>query len=364
MHGLSRPHRPDAVVAGLILLWELTAMGDDLAISIPAALLVSVPLAWQRTGPALAAVGVSAGFVLQAVQPSPPETLAELVALLLAAFAVAAYASRTQATVGIIAGFAAIVGESLLAGIGDIGFGLVLVGIAVLAGLVVRRRGAELEQATARIDRAAAVAAAAERQRIARELHDVVSHGVSLMVVHAGAAEAQLRESPETAQASLRRVQLTGRDAVDDLRRMLAVLYSDAPGEGEPQPSIDDLPALIAQVSEAGTPASLAVDGRPRGVPPGLSTSVYRVVQEALTNVRRHAPGAAAAVTIRYAGTGVDVRVHNDAATASSHGAGSGHGLRGASERAALYGGQLEAGPDDNGGWLLHATFPVGRAPA
>ncbi len=259
----------------------------------------------------------------------------------------------------------------------------------VLVGTAVRRwrhqAGASQERlARAEAEHRAATvrALAAERSRIAGELHDVVTHNVSVMVVQAGAARRVLAGSPDDARAALLAVEASGRTALVELQHLLGLL---SPVEGmqaqtdagepdaplQPQPGLDLLQSLVDRVAAAGLPVELTVTGQPRTLPPGLDLTAYRVVQEALTNAMKHAGRAAAVVTLDYREDAVVVDVsdnggrdHRPGRAASSVRtspagvAGSGRGLLGLRERLSLYGGEFDAGPRPAGGWRVRATLP------
>jgi signal transduction histidine kinase len=208
---------------------------------------------------------------------------------------------------------------------------------------------------------------AAERVRIARELHDVIAHSVSLMGVQAGAVERVLERDPEHARESLRSIQSTARESVGELRRLLGILRADQEPAGlAPQPGLSRLTALVDESRRAGVAAELTVEGEARPLPAGIELSAYRVVQEALTNVRKHAPGASTRVLLTYGSTELELLVRS-AAVAPSNGAasgpGTGHGLVGMRERVALYGGSLDAHPEPGGGFVVRARLPVEVAP-
>jgi len=258
-----------------------------------------------------------------------------------------------------------------------------------------------LEERAARLERErdaqAQVAAAAERARIAREIHDVVAHNVSVMVVQADGAAFALDSSPQRAREALAAISVTGRRALTEMRSLLGVLR-DQPGRDgglgdgapedralgdtglalAPQPGVEDLADLLEQARTAGLPVSLTVGGNPRPVPAGEALAVYRVVQESLTNVRKHAgPGATAVVSLDYDEEGLLIRVTDDGAgasavpgplgripgpagsTGSTGSTGSGHGLAGMRERVELYGGTARSGPRDGGGYEVVARLPV-----
>jgi len=205
-------------------------------------------------------------------------------------------------------------------------------------------------------------AVAAERARIARELHDVVAHCVSVMVIQAGAAEDLLDRDPDAARQPLRAVQHTGQQAVAELGHMLGLLRGAAPADALlPQPGVAQLPELVAQVRDAGLTVDYEVQGGPRDLPPGVDVALFRLVQEALTNVLKHARGARTTVVLRYTDASVELAVRDDGRSTSS-GPGLGHGLIGMRERVALYGGTLEAGPRPDGGFAVEAVIPVGSS--
>jgi signal transduction histidine kinase len=243
--------------------------------------------------------------------------------------------------------------------------------LAVALGLYLRARAdyiIGLRERAARLEREqelrSSQAAAEERVRIARELHDVVAHNVSLMVVQAQALAATGGGDADD-RAALGRLADLGREALSEMHRMLGVLRLQNGGEPErdPQPGVRDLEALVAGARAAGLQVDLEVRGEPREVPPGVDLSAYRIVQEALTNVVRHADAARAAVTLAYRPNALDVTVVDDGVglrVGQEGGASDGHGLVGMRERVALFGGELETGERaDTRGYRVHAVLPV-----
>jgi signal transduction histidine kinase len=209
---------------------------------------------------------------------------------------------------------------------------------------------------------AAERAASEERSRIARELHDVVAHSVSVMVVQASGVRRLLHDDQERERDALLSVEQIGREALTEMRRMLGVMRTgDAkPADLAPQPGLRHLERLVAQVEEAGLPVTLRIEGERPELSAGIDLSAYRIVQEGLTNALKHAKGSHAEVVVRYGDDGVEVEISDDGAGVNGSGPRSeGHGLVGMRERVALYGGVLEAGPRDGGGFVLRAQLPV-----
>jgi signal transduction histidine kinase len=215
----------------------------------------------------------------------------------------------------------------------------------------------------------AQAAVAVERGRIARELHDVVAHNVSMMVVQAGAAGRVLDGDQPDVRNALEVIAATGRETVDEMRTLLGVLRSeDGQAALKPQPGLADLEQLIDGVREAGLPVTLRIEGVPRPLPAALDLSAYRIVQEALTNTVKHAGPARAEVTVRYEDGQVALKIADsghgpDGVPGPLTGRGTGHGLVGMRERAAMLGGDLEAAPTDGGGFTVRARLPL-PAPA
>ena len=205
------------------------------------------------------------------------------------------------------------------------------------------------------------LAAAEERTRIARELHDVIAHGVSVIVAQARAGPHLVDDRSRT--AAFRAIESTGRDALVELRRLLGILRSeDQQLAIGPQPGLESLCSLVDQVSASGLPVRLRVEGDPAPLPAGVDLAAYRIVQEALTNVVKHAHAAEADVVIRYGPGALEVSVVDDGVGVAAAGNGGGHGLIGVRERVALYGGTVESGPRDAGGYELRARLPLGSS--
>jgi signal transduction histidine kinase len=250
---------------------------------------------------------------------------------------------------------------------------LAVFAIAWVLGDNIRTRRAylaELEARAARLEREReerdARAVIEERTRIARELHDVIAHNVSVMVVQAAAAEELFETSPERARESLRSVAATGRAALTEMRRLLGVIRADDELGGDPsyvpQPGIDYLDELVRQVQETGLAVELSVLGEPRELPEGVGLCAYRIVQEALTNTLKHAGASRADVSVRYVEDALELQVVDDGRGAdpvNGDGEAGGHGLIGMRERVALFGGSLNVGPRPGGGYAVDARLPI-----
>ena len=249
--------------------------------------------------------------------------------------------------------------------LGELAFGLFVMFLVWYVGRRIRFRGERAEQLEREQAAEARRAVAEERTRIARELHDVVAHRVSLMTVQAGAAKTVAADDPEGALQAMEAVEQAGRQALDELRHLLGVLRPDAEVEVlGPQPGLADVPRLVEQLGEAGLEVSLTIDGAQTDLPARVDLFAYRIVQEALTNVLKHA-GSHARTEVRVStdNHGVEIEVLDN-----GHGAtilpGSGHGIVGMRERALLLGGSLDTGPRPGGGFQVVAYLPTGEEPA
>jgi signal transduction histidine kinase len=365
----------DALV--LMLAWAVfveelaTDHTFDGRIVYPLTVFFALPLLFRRRWP-LAAVLVSLGSLSLAfaLDGSGMQNLATPAFAALAAVVTAGMIEdRAQA----IAGAAAVLGTlSVFVVATDAGSDAVFLVFfftaAWLAGRALATRAQQTRELRARVraaERARAEAAdrasAAERARIARELHDVVAHSVSVMVVQASGVRRLLHDDQTREREALLSVEQIGRQALSEMRRMLGVMRA---GETEPaatlapQPGLEHLDRLIEQVEEAGLPVRLHVEGDRIQLSPGVDLSAYRIVQEGLTNALKHAHGAEADVFVRYVGDGVELSIE-DNGPGLANGEAMGHGLVGMRERVALFGGTLEAGERPGGGFVLRAKLPV-----
>ena len=240
--------------------------------------------------------------------------------------------------------------------------------VAWVAGFALRERTEQAEAAEMRAtlaererDAAARIAVAEERARIARELHDIVAHAVSVMVLQVGAVRHKLPDALAEDRDALQGVERAGRTALAEMRRLLAATRSDGEeAELGPQPGLDGLDALLEEVGRAGLPVELHVDGDPVQLPRGIDLSAYRIVQEGLTNALKHARATKADVTVRYGLTDLQLEVRDDG-EGSSTSDGVGHGLLGIRERVKIYGGEMTAGSENGGGFVLSTRLPLSR---
>jgi len=398
--------------AGIVV--TTTAVHAPAAV-LAAAALTGLPLAARRLAPITVWLVIVAAAVALQHTTVPPVAFGSAV---LAAYSAVAHSRYRNLAVGVVLavtlGITVTFANTLPRFPGRL-TALFAIIPALAAGLglrELRRRlrdsAARLSDSAQRLERAQAEHAAAtqraisaERSRIAAELHDVVTHNVSVMVVQAGAARTVLASAPGDAAEALLAVEASGRTALAELRNLLGLL--SPPGDGtagdgmasdgaaaelRPQPGLGELDALVARVSAAGLPVDLRVTGTPRALPPGADLAAYRVAQEALTNVLRHAGRAAASVLVQWGeklvitvtddghgGPGprrnpVEVPLHGieparrhfDGVSEAAEGA-AGRGLLGLRERLSLYGGELDAGPRAGGGWQVRAVMPVGQGP-
>jgi signal transduction histidine kinase len=241
-----------------------------------------------------------------------------------------------------------------------------LFGIAWLAGFALRERATQAEAAEERAthaererEAAARIAVAEERARIARELHDIVAHAVSVMVLQVGAVRHKLPDTLGEDRDALRSVEQAGRTALTEMRRLLGAMRSNGDDpELAPQPGLERLDALVHEVDRAGLPVRLHVEGDPVPLPPAIDLSAYRIVQEGLTNALKHAQAGHADVTVRYGSDDLEIEVRDDGDGASVSD-GLGHGLVGVRERVKIYGGEMTAGTAPEGGFVLSTRLPL-----
>jgi signal transduction histidine kinase len=359
-------------------LWHTPSASDPVVYRDPSVLgflllvCANLPVAWRRRNPMLvvgltfvpAVLYESLGF------PGANGPWGALIAL----YTVAAHCDRRRsytalgaAAVGVVVVMST---ARFTATPGNIVSNVVVFGTAWLIGENLKTRRAFVASLEERAEQAEATrveearrAVAEERTRIARELHDVVAHSMSVMIVQAGAARRVLDTQPAQARDALVSIESTGREAMSEMRRLLGVLRDEgeSPATRVPQPTVADLHALVEPCAEAGLAVTVEVQGVVCDLPPGVDLSAYRIVQEALTNVRKHAGPASAEVVLRYGDDALDIEVCDDGRGAGADvrdGDDDGHGLIGMRERVEMFGGDLRVGPRAGGGFAVHAHLP------
>ncbi len=371
-----------AISEPLILIWVYRDVGDpsiypwpvNLAVYIPVAAVLVAVFTLRRRAPLLV-LAVTAGVIFSQSLFGHEWFVADR-AIFVAVFTVAALRGTTWGWVAL--GVAVVAFAPQLRHPANLTWELGWVSqmaFAVLAGLAVRERqrindelGERMETLRRTRQERVGRAVEEERSRIARDAHDMVAHGVTLMVIQAGAARWLAERDPEKARRALDSVERAGGDAVRELQSLVGSLGSTR-DRVEPLPTRDQLTiqALTDQAVDDGMRVEVAIRGEPRDIDAGLAISVYRIVQEALTNIRKHAPGAQTRVELAYTPNGVDVDVSDTGANGDDRRTrsvpGAGRGLIGIAERVALFGGSLEAGPTPSGGFLVHATLHEKKLP-
>jgi signal transduction histidine kinase len=357
---------PRALDAGLALGLTVWAITEPRAFGAPGRTVVllamTIAIAWRRRAPVAVLVVEIAGVALEPRALAAPQAIA----FLTAAFSAALYSDQRVLVPALLLVAATV--TSALAGQIVVAHWLlpfVLLGLLWLAGSALRRRELRAEAAADRADRLEQEQEAslrAERARIARELHDVVTHAVSVMVLQTGAARQIMSKDERRSRALLESVEASGRSALEELRRLLGLL-SDRDGDAplSPQPGVSEIPSLIEQVRQAGQAVELYVEGQPRVVSAGVAVAAYRIVQEALTNVLKHANGAPSRVVLRWADAALELEIldRGPAHDPAPPNALTGRGLAGMHERAAMYGGTLDAGPGPDRGYVVRARIPL-----
>jgi signal transduction histidine kinase len=367
-----------ALIAGLAIAGEIELWTSRLAskpLLAPVWLAWTLPLLLRRRYPLAiplvpTAVLAGASFFIADVL----HTMGTPVAIaLVSSFALGRWNDRPGALAGLAIAYACLQIEvaNFGGGAADVGVASVTAVAPWLTGQALRSREAQASQLLERAvqlererEQRARAARAAERLRIARELHDVIAHSIGVMTIQATAAHVLLDSEPSRAAEPLGLVSEIGRQTLGEMRRLLGAIQPESDNaKVAPQPSLASLSSLAEHYRGAGLPVDVDVDGTPRALGVGLELAAYRIVQEALTNSLKYAGPATARVLVRYTPDGVDLEIADDG-DGSGPGSGSGHGLVGMRERAAIYGGRLEAGPGPDGGFAVHARLPLERSSA
>jgi signal transduction histidine kinase len=342
-------------------VWFGTVTGRERFVVAIAGPLMAATVAIRRRYPAVSGIAAALIADVVAIGWKPPNTASFGIAWLCSMYALAVWTSTRLfvigATVLALPTFVAVAirGEPK----GGISFTVVALVVMVLVRRVVGDRERRAEIAERERDLVAREAVVEERARIARELHDVIAHHVSMIVLQAGAERRVLDGANASTREVLETVERTGRSALTEMRRLLGMLRADTNEPLTPQPRLTDLPILVDQLRAAGLPVDLRVEGDPRELPVGIELSAYRIVQEALTNALKHAGKATASVNIRYGSDSLELEIADDGAEGSTPVASGGHGLLGMRERVALYGGRLDAGRRPGGGFAVRVLLPI-----
>ena len=376
----SPPHRGDLLLAAATAIlsqaetWTAGGYEPRRAYA-AAALAMTLPLAWRRSAPLAVMAIVFLPLIGMAAAGHPLDSSYVMVVLLVAFHAVGAHCERHRAIAGLVLGLTLLTsvllaepGEGNSAG--DLVFLGAIVSIVWALAVGMRARAAHagaLEVRAQELERERDVrareAAAAERARIARELHDLVAHSISVIAVQTGTLRRRLsHDRPDDAE-ELGQVERTARETLAEMRRLLGLLRTDDHALAlTPQPDLAPVERLAEQVRRAGLPVELAVEGDPRPLPPGVDLAAYRIVQEALTNAVKHAGPARARVAVRYLPRELELEITDDGSGPRATGDGTGHGLVGMRERVALYGGSLDTGPVNGRGFAVRARLPIAAA--
>jgi signal transduction histidine kinase len=400
----ARPLLADGVLAGLLAAFSLVALWyanrdcdgacqPGAAVAVGLVLAQTLPLVWRRRHPLAVSLVTGLATAAYGLAPYPDLAMPVPVGGVVGMYSVAAWGSRRAALVA--GGIAAVVVAVVMslprtdADLVDASFAsLAFAGAWVLGdrARVQRALTAELAERAARLERERAGearrAVAEERTRIARELHDVVAHHVSMMVVQAEAGPVAVERDPARAAGAFEAIAATGRQALTEMRRLLGVLRGDGdqPPSLAPQPGLAQVPSLVEQVGRAGLEVELVVEGAKAALPPGIDLSAYRIIQEALTNALRHGGAGPARVVLRYGADDLELQIHNgveppSAAAGPFRPADSpvgdrqirrsgrpGQGLIGMRERVNLFGGELRVGPGPSGEFTVAARLPIGTS--
>jgi signal transduction histidine kinase len=376
------PSGLDWLVAFALVVIALLEVADGVLpgpVGVAAAIQVAVilPVAFRRVAP-LRAIAFSAAvsFLYAIAYAAAGGSAADVATLLLLVYSVGRHTEGRELLAGVVVVLlftaALLAGSGLLFSLGDWAYVLILIGGTLGLGVVLRvqtERSIALAVAADRARRmqeaVAQEAVHEERARIARELHDVVAHNVGLIVLQAGGARSVLATDPERARTALRQVEETGRQTLTEMRHLVGILREDEDEERQPLPRLERLPALVDEARAGGLTVELAVEGAPVELPAGLELAAYRLIQEALTNVRKHAPTSHVQVRLGYEPDRLRIEVSDDggpagaAAAPARDASDSGHGLIGMRERVQVYGGRMQTRSMPGGGFRVEATLPL-----
>jgi signal transduction histidine kinase len=361
------PVRLDLIVAAVLAIaseleaWFGSSGGRERLVVAIAGPVMASTVAVRRRYPAAAGIAAALIADIVAIAWKPPNTVSFGVAWLCSIYALTVWTTPRLFAIG-----AAVLALPPLVSVavrgepkGGASFTLITLVVMLLVRRVIGDRERRAQIAERERDLVAREAVVEERARIARELHDVIAHHVSMIVLQAGAERRVLDGANASTREVLETVERAGRSALTEMRRLLGMLRGDANEPLTPQPGLTDVPVLVSQLREAGLPVELHVEGERRELPIGIELSAYRIVQEALTNALKHAGEASASVNIRYGSDSLELEIADDGTGASTPVSSGGHGLVGMRERVALYGGRLDAGRRPSGGFVVRVLLPI-----
>lgn len=358
-----------ALVLAVALQLQLALGGEPRAtgVAVLGGLVLTLPLAWRRRAPLAVVVTYAAAAALQAalgggIFDGEPPLAAALITGAIAFYSLGAHAGERPALAGLALGVLGLWTTVVVSDHSDLASYVFSAGLVALspwlAGRTSRARALRAEALDREREGLARTAVFEERQRIARELHDVVAHGLVVMVVQAQGARRILDQDPARAREALRAIEQTGQTALAEMRRSLGVLREQsAAAELAPQPTLHDLDGLLEEMRRAGLVVDLRIEGKPRALDEGVDRSAYRLVQEALTNTINHAGLVPTRVTVSYGADELRLEIADEGPGAPDDGGG--HGLVGMRERVRLYGGELEARSDNGHGFVVRARIPL-----
>jgi signal transduction histidine kinase len=324
-------------------------------------LVMAATVGLRRRYPAAAGLVAASLANFVALAWAPPSSASYGIAWMCSLYALTAWARRNL----FFAGAAAVALPTLVAAAlgrgphGEVQFTVVTLVVMILVRRVLGDRERRAQMAERERDLVAREAVVEERARIARELHDVIAHHVSMIVVQAGAERRVLSDANASTREVLETVEQSGRSALTEMRRLLGMLRGGASEPLTPQPGLGDVPTLVGQLRDAGLTVELSIDGERRELPVGIELSAYRIVQEALTNALKHAGDARATVHVRYAPDSLELEIADDGTGGTTRASGGGHGLVGMRERVALYGGRFDASRNPSGGFAVRVVLPI-----
>jgi signal transduction histidine kinase len=317
-------------------------------------------LAWRRRRPLLAYTGTMGTMAVIAVGLGHYEAGSSIIIGFIATYTVAAYGDNLAyaIAVGLIFAVSTGVGQAPGDAVADAAFSVMALALPFAAGITVRTLGRRTATLETEQTVAAAKAAEEERRRIARELHDIISHGLGLVILQAGVADQVLDRDPNRAREALTQIRQTGQEAIAELSTLVGLIREDPATSADPQPTLADIERLVESTRAAGLDVQLRTQGPLRPLPAAVELNAYRVVQEGLTNALKHAGRAKVNVVLRYLPSNLEIEIVDDGHGAQ-RGSGGRHGLPGLRERVAVFGGRFEAGGQPAGGWRLRASFPT-----